>query len=148
MTKLLAVAALLALSGCVHVAPLDSSICLSDEFTAEQSAAIADGLTRWNADSHGQTQLELYRGWCDVTIAPDSSLGKGTVATTYPDNARIGVNPAWKLTPIELTETVMHELGHAMGVNEHTEGTLMHARGFEGAVVDCHTQRELGLQCR
>jgi hypothetical protein len=121
---------------------------VSDQFTPEQTDSVLRAADSWAAATHGIAAMRVSvgsGGTIDIrpeTTSDPTELGSTTVGGD--DTAVTLVNLelnglAARLHHVdpmlELQDTVMHELGHAFGL-EHVPGGLMDATAFGGAAVD------------
>lgn len=155
MTRALAIVALLLVSACSgrpDRISLDATVAVSPQFDAEASESVLNALAAWEAASGHRFAPTLrigdYEG-CTLYIHPGSF--EGALGDTELDADRANMVVDLELNAkaarqyhqsayIALQDTVMHELGHAFGL-EHTPGGLMRATGFGGAAVDADTLR-------
>ena len=118
------------------------TIAISTAMPAAAAEAIVVAADAWGDATNGAVALRVVISDSrDVaTVEPGELPGgrRGDTEVTESDPPRIWLDLS-KLAPEQVQGVAMHELGHAFGLYDHEEHTLMQAVGVDAPVVDART---------
>jgi hypothetical protein len=132
---------------------LPATMSVSPDFSPEETEAIFAAADAWSAATKGVARLDVSVGdGGGIRVVPyasddtDPAMARTHVVSAQHADMRIDsaltdatADRLYKVPAADaLRDTVMHELGHAFGL-DHVPGGLMRAEGYGGGQVDADT---------